>query len=422
MLRRSFLIGSAAFGATWLAPAVADTPAPARPAGGRGGRIFRVTTLAPTGPGSITEAIKTKGPRIVVFEVGGVIDLNRTTLRINNPDITIAGQTAPSPGVTFIRGGIAVGEGCRNVVIQHIAVRPGEAGQAKKSGWECDGVYAYGASQVEVSNCSITWATDEGLSASGPRFEGANLAEWRANTSHDIVFASNIVAEGLSNSTHSKGEHSKGTLIHDNVRNVRVTGSLYAHNVERNVLFKGGASGIVRGNVIYNPAKRFTHFNLNAVDWEGHPWEPTEASILDNIYLAGPSTDPKAFAFNLGGEGPLDLTMSGNLALNAKGGAMPQLGRSGAKTAELVDRLGDAARTNPADASALRATLADVLAKCGARPWERDPIDARIVADVTAGTGRIIDSEQDVGGYPVRRETRAAFVEADWKLDTLTRR
>ena len=54
--------------------------------------------------------------------------------------------------------------------------------------------------------------------------------------------------------------------------------------------------------------------------------------------------------------------------------------------------------------------------------WARDPIDARIVEDVRKGTGRIIDSENEVGGYPVRPETRAAFVESEWHLASMVRR
>lgn len=431
--RRIFLLGSAGLcAASLLSPAHAKGEVFAFPlpdiTGGQGGkdrergRIIRVTTLSPEGPGSITEAVRSRGPRIVAFEVGGVIDLGLKTLRISNGDLTLAGQTAPAPGITFIRGGIAIGEGCENVIIQHVAVRPGEAGQAKGSGWECDGIYTYAASRILVSNCSITWATDEGLSASGPRFDGGDdVSAWRAHTSRDIVFRDNIVAESLSNSTHSKGEHSKGTLIHDNVRNVRVEGSLYAHNVERNVLFKGGASGLVRGNVVYNPGRRFTHMNLNAGDWDGHAWEATQAEIIENIFLAGPSTPQKAAAFTLGGEGPLDLTMRDNLALDSRGGPLPQFARSGAGTAELVDRLGEGARVNPPDTARLRVLMDEVLARCGARPWDRDPIDARIVADVRGGTGRIIDSEADVGGYPVRPESHAAFVEAHWNLATMTR-
>lgn len=72
--------------------------------------------------------------------------------------------------------------------------------------------------------------------------------------------------------------------------------------------------------------------------------------------------------------------------------------------------------------SAPQPDMDEVLRVCGARPWERDPIDARIVADVRNGTGRIIDSEQDVGGYPVRAQTHAEFREADWNLETLSRR
>jgi hypothetical protein len=63
--------------------------------GGAGGRIIRVTTLAPDGPGSFKAAIEAKGPRIVVFEVGGIIDMGGTELVIKEPYLTIAGQTGP---------------------------------------------------------------------------------------------------------------------------------------------------------------------------------------------------------------------------------------------------------------------------------------------------------------------------------------
>jgi len=407
-------------GAALLTPRVfAQTPAPNLPGGGHGGRIIRVTTLKPDGPGSITEAIKARGPRVVVFEVGGVIDLGRTALRISNGDLTIAGQTAPSPGITLIRGGIEISQNTRNVAISHIAVRPGEAGAAKKSGWECDGIYAYGASDILVRNCSITWATDEGLSASGKRFgkddKAATLEEWRAFTSHNIFFLNNIVAEGLSNSTHSKGEHSKGTLIHDNVRNVLVSDSLYAHNMERNILFKGGTQGVFRRCVVYNPGRRFAHYNLHEGEWGDHPYQTGDVEITGNRFIAGPSTDPKAAVFMLGGEGDLRLAMANNARVGAKGGPLAEHGTFGSKKAKLIE----APKTVLADPVP---ELADTLAKCGARPWDRDPIDARIVADVRNGTGKIIDSEQEVGGYPVRPETRAPFIEADWNLDTMERR
>jgi hypothetical protein len=415
--RRALL---AASGAALLTPrAFAQAPALDYPTGGKGGRIIRVTTLKPDGPGSITEAAKAKGARIVVFDVGGVIDLNRTTLRISSGDLTIAGQTAPAPGITLIRGGIEISENTRNVAITHIAVRPGEAGAAKKSGWECDGIYTYGASNILVRNCSITWATDEGLSASGKRFGqndmAATPAEWRAFTSHDIFFLNNIVAEGLSNSTHSKGEHSKGTLIHDNVRNVLVADSLYAHNMERNILLKGGAQSVMTRCVVYNPGRRFAHYNLHATEWGDHPYQTGEVEITSNILLAGPSTDPKAAAFMLGGEGDLVLAMANNDMQGAKGAPLAEHGTFGSRKAKLI-KPPELILVDPIP------ELSTTLANCGARPWDRDPIDARIIADVRNGTGRIIDSEQEVGGYPVRPETRAPFVEAEWNLDTMERR
>lgn len=409
--RRGFLAGASALALTRPSAAAPGEP---QITGGLGGRIIRVTTLKADGPGSFIDAVNAEGPRIVVFEVGGVIDLGMQTVRIDDGHLTIAGQTAPSL-VTFIRGGIAIQ--AENVIIRHIAVRPGEAGQAKGSGWECDGVYAYGARRVEVSNCSITWATDEGLSASGKRFGGPDILAWRANTSHAIRFMRNIVAEGLSNSTHSKGEHSKGTLIHDNVTDALVADSLYAHNRERNVLFKGGAQGEMRGCVVYNAGKRFAHYNLHGSEWEGHDFVEGEVRVSGNVFLGGPSTDAKAAAFMLGGDGPLTLDMRDNLALAADGSPMEMTGRFGAASPRLTLR----AHPHEDRTAELRGHMDVVLATCGARPEMRDPIDARIVADVRRGTGRIIDSESEVGGYPVRPETRSGFVEAEWDLARMAR-
>jgi len=137
--------------------------------GGQDGKIIRVTNLAKEGKGSLAEAISYDGPRIIVFEVAGVINLERSRLEIANPYITIAGQTAPYPGITLIQGGVRIKT--HDVIIQHLKVRPGEAGQEKKSGWEVDGIATTkGAYEVIIGHCSVTWATDENLSAGGPRF------------------------------------------------------------------------------------------------------------------------------------------------------------------------------------------------------------------------------------------------------------
>src|SRR5262249_49978652 len=130
--------------------------------GGRGGQILRVTNLANAGPGSFRAAIETRGPRIIVFEVAGVIDLNRQTIRIAEPFVTIAGQPAPSPGITFIRGGFDIAT--NDVVMQHIRIRTGSAGAAILSGWDEDTVSAQAGSRIIVDHCTLTWGTDENLS------------------------------------------------------------------------------------------------------------------------------------------------------------------------------------------------------------------------------------------------------------------
>ncbi|NZA25801.1 pectate lyase [Luteimonas sp. SJ-92] len=386
--------------------------------GGRGGRIIRVTTLDAKGPGSFTEAVEAKGPRIVVFEVGGVIDLGVETVRIDEPFLTIAGQTAPQPGITLIRGGLVIA--AHDVVVRHIRVRPGEAGRAKREGPDFDAITTMrGARDVIVDHCSLTWATDENLSASSTRFAGETPEEWLQNASRRITFSNNILAEGLADSVHPKGEHSKGTLIHDHVNDVLIVGNLYAHNMERNPLFKGGARGQVINNLIYNPGQKAVHYNLIAEEWiDRQPYQPGQMVLRGNVMRAGPDTGELAF-FMLGGSGDMELYAEDNLVVDRIGEPLPQTGSYTTAPAELI-RLRRAPEL-PFGVEPLPAAQVQdaVIADAGARPWDRDQIDRRIVADVIEARGAIIDSEQEVGGYPDHAETRQAFVEADWDLETM---
>lgn len=106
--------------------------------GGDAGRTIVVTTLAASGPGSIAEALAADGARTVVFRVGGVIDLSGRSLSIHEPNVTIAGETAPSPGITIIQGGISIAT--HDVVLRHIRVRPGTPrGGARDVDGNCGG-------------------------------------------------------------------------------------------------------------------------------------------------------------------------------------------------------------------------------------------------------------------------------------------
>ncbi|WP_226467749.1 pectate lyase family protein [Luteimonas panaciterrae] len=390
----------------------------ARTPGGRGGKLLRVTTLATEGPGSLLEALSTPGPRTIVFEVGGVIDLQRKTVKITEPYLTIAGQTAPQPGITLIRGGIDIAT--HDVVIRHLRVRPGSTGLGKLAGVDFDAISTVAARDVIIDHCSLTWATDENLSASGPRFAaGANDSKNFAEaTSHRITFSNNLIAEGLAHSTHGKGEHSKGTLVHDHVHGILIVGNLYAHNYERNPLFKGGVRGQVINNLIYDPGQRAVHYNLIAEEWIGHAYEPGEMILRGNVMRAGPSTETLAF-FMIGGSGDIDLYAEDNLAIDRIGQAVPQQG-SYTTTPVKVNALGKAPPLPFGVQLLPSAQVQDaVVANAGARPWDRDDVDRRILADVIEGRGKIIDSEEEVGGYPKQKETRQAFVPADWNLDTM---
>jgi len=387
--------------------------------GGRGGDILRVTNLNASGPGSFAAAVNAKGPRIVVFEVGGVIDLGKQEIKITEPFLTIGGQTAPSPGITFIKGGFNITT--HDVVIQHIRVRPGEAGAAKQSGWEPDGITAWSAHNIIVDHCSITWAVDENLSASGPRFDGGDTeADWRKATSYRVTFSNNLLAEGLSNSTHSKGEHSKGSLIHDNTSEILIVGNLYASNMERHPLLKGGGQVVVANNYIVNPGKRALHYSLNAEEWGEHRYVTGTLVAVGNVVKAGPSTVPDLAFLLLSGGGDLRLHQRDNLMTRGEN-SLPPLNRE-RFTGQLIETPQAPIWPPSFTAKPASQTVAHVLSEAGARPWDRDPIDARIVAVARAGTGKIIDSEQEVGGYPKIQMTQRRFDPSAWNLNDMTPR
>ena len=379
--------------------------------GGRGGKIIRVTTLDYEGPGSFSEAVSANGPRIIVFEVGGVIDMKGKTIRIKNPFLTMAGQTAPSPGITLIDGSMDLNT--HDVVIQHIRMRLGASRHEKN--WEPDTFATNAAYNVIIDHCTFTWGVDENCSASGPRFSGATPDDWRKNTSRRITISNNIIAEGLSNSTHSKGEHSKGTLIHDNATEIAILNNLYASNKDRNALFKGGSQGVFINNYIHNPGSNAVRYAQINSEWVGHTFETGKLSIVGNVMQLGPSSSDMPLAYI--GNGLCMTYMEDNIAKTLSGtDARLQFGENSKFVTEKPLWF---AAFKPMKASEVKDSI---VKNAGARPWDRDENDKRIIREMRTLKGKIIDSENEVGGYPSFKPTRKRFVEKDWDLRYMVRK
>jgi hypothetical protein len=121
----------------------------------------------------------------------------------------------------------------------------------------------------------------------------------------------------------------------------------------------------------------------------------------------------------LGGNGDLDFHGADNIAVDRMGRAVQMFGRYTTANARIVEHA--APLDWPEGLTAIPATEVEaaVLTNAGARPWDRDGHDVRVTADAAEGRGAIIDSEQEVGGYPRMEASRRAFDPSLWDMDTM---
>ncbi len=131
-------------------------------------------------------------------------------------------------------------------------------------------------------------------------------------------------------------------------------------------------------------------------------------TVVGNMLRAGPSTHDDIAFLMLGGGGDLDYHGRDNVAVDRLGRPLPMFGRYTTTAARIIEHA--APLDWPAGLEALPAVEVEtwVLKNAGARPWDRDPHDVRILADVAEGRGKIIDSEAEVGGYPTVKPTKRA--------------
>lgn len=362
--------------------------------GGTGGRVIKVTTLDFDGAGSLKAALEATGPRIVVFEVGGVIDWRKTEVNVTQGRLTLAGETAPSPGITIIRGSLEVM--ANNVIVRHIRLRLGDGGDLKTPNWEGDCMAAVGpnAKNILFDHCSTAWSVDENLSVSGPRVKDG--------TASFVTIRNCIVAEALDRSTHPKGPHSKGTLIHDFVHDVAMVGNFYAHNFNRHPYCKPNSKTFHANNLIYDPGSAAMHFAYVPNEYESipHPMLPPELTAIGDVVRLGPSTKPQLTSLFIG----LGRLYQRDNRLFERDGKETWNGTDGdrAKLADGKVVMVDTPMLLPKHFTPLpsSATEAYVLKNAGARPKEHDAIDQRILENYRRRAGKIIDSQDEVGGYP----------------------
>jgi pectate lyase len=246
-----------------------ETPA------GRGGAVYRVTNLNETGTGSLKACIDATGPRVCVFEISGSIKLS-ADLAVRNDYLTIAGQTAPSPGI-MLRGA-ALKIAASNVLVQHIRIRVGDdpVGPTfeNRDALKIEGMASKPVRNVVVDHCTLSWAMDETLSVWGP---------------HDnITISNNFVTEALNDSKHPDYDgvgtipHGYGILVGPAPGNsVTMTGNLLAHTVERNPLSRA-AELVFVNNVIYDRGHMDMQIQSDGI-------VPTKNTVLKNLFVRGPS-------------------------------------------------------------------------------------------------------------------------------------
>lgn len=361
-------------------------------------QVVRVTSLATKGKGSLREALKVPGPKLIVFEVGGVIDLEMKGLELHEPQTHLAGQTAPAPGITLIRGGLSVE--ASQVVVQHLRVRPGDAGQAKQSGWEPDSITTSGGPEdVWFDHCSATWSVDENMSASTYKSPTGRPAR-------RIHMRDCIIAEGLHDSSHAKGPHSKGTLVFGGTQEVAIVRCLYSSQVERNPVFQPGTSGVVVNCVIANPGDRAIHAHEPDAEARQAGFTKARLAVVGNVVLFGEKSKRSARSIF---EGVADAYFKDNEGYDWFGSPLQLLRQEFPLQAQPP--------VWPEGLQPLTATGAiwHLTRYAGARPAERDAIDQRIVPEAFAGTARIINSQDEVGGYPKTQPVTRALTVPDSK-------
>jgi hypothetical protein len=347
----------------------ADTP------GGRGGRTLYIDNLNDAGPGSLRAAVLSAGPRILVFRTAGVIAL-KSSLVVTEPFLTIDGEGGPKPGILLRRHGIEVRT--HDVVLRDFRIRIGDDDVHRNDRnvlyTAGDGEYALyfteGSRRCIADHLSLSWSTNKILSTT--KLSDLITVQWC------------ILSESLNLEEHGYASITGGNRVswHHN---------LFAHNFSRNVRFQGAVDADFRNNVIYDWGEKAAYGEFDRLNYVGNYLKP------------GPSTMQKPPLFHEGIEAvlPGSLFLSGNVME----GNPRATGDNWKGTGFYFSRTSVAASTPFPAPSVTTEPAAEaynlVLRDAGATLPARDAVDARIVREVRTGTGHIVESVQEAGGWPM---------------------
>jgi pectate lyase len=365
-----------------------ETPA------GRGGSVYRVTNLNASGAGSLKACIDGTSARTCVFEVSGTIRLS-SDLIIRNNKITIAGQTAPSPGI-LIRGA-SLRIQASDVLVQHLRVRPGDdtngPDPSNRDALKIEGTSSKPVRNVIIDHCSFSWAIDETVSVWGP---------------HDnITFSNNIFSEALHQSLHPNGAHGFGVILGPHSgSSITMVGNLFAHMVERNPLARTSELVFVN-NVVYDRG-------TIDLDIQAQNAATVKSTVVHNLFIRGPSYSRDTSPIKIHTDGAMRVGTSsrifqgGNKHINY---GSQMLSTTGSVYSGLIMtssypvwNSNMSPQHNSNDEVYNR-----VLAYAGARPKDRDSVDKRIVAQVKARSGRIINCVADNGTSRCRNRHAGSY-------------
>jgi pectate lyase len=419
--------------------------------GGRGGVVHRVTHLVDTldsssssWAGSLRKAVTASGPRFVVFEVSGTINLV-SHLEIKTPFITIAGQTAPSPGILLRGGHLQVDT--HDVVVQHLRIRPGNVPDRTPQGiW-----IRSNANNVVIDHASISWAVHNGFVASAPPAPAPGIG--------DVTIIDSIVSETLACSgVHqmypcNPGQpiagqfpHSRAMVVGDDnwtptynsgVIRIAFVRTISANNNDRHPAIQGGVHSVLVNNLIYNPSQTpwsGMHFS------DGYQRGPLLAVVKNNLLIAGPTTPghngyvaPKypeegvvhLFRIDSSIHAGSRVYLEGNYYQKHCGGtaclASPTAQWMLARDLAIGGGKNVRATTPPLSLtnlplfSAMPYTEVETYlrANAGARPLDRDAVDLRTITEIAARTGRVPNLTSEKAGpgtapdgYPVLAQNR----------------